>query len=120
MVRLRRRIYNLVAELHRKCATVLCKRYRVVVMPALGTRSMVARQERRTHKVTVRDMLSLAHGRLRECVLATMRRYPGAELRMPTEEYTSQTCGHVLKHFCERESRESNERGMVVVISRDV
>ena len=91
---MRRRVHNLVEELHRKCAGVLCKHYRVVVVPALATQSMVARGGRRIGRVTARDMLSLAHGRFRARLRAKMREYPEAELHTPTEEYTSKICGN--------------------------
>ena len=59
--RMRVRIENLIAELHRQATRFLVGSFDVVLLPAFETSEMVERGRRRIRSKTVRNLLSLAH-----------------------------------------------------------
>ena len=61
--RMRIRIENLIAELHRQAARFLVGRFDVILLPTFETSEMVERGRRRIRSKTVRNLLSLAHYR---------------------------------------------------------
>ena len=61
--RIRIRIENLIAELHRQAARFLVSKFDVILLPTFETSEMVERGRRRIRSKTVRNLLSLAHYR---------------------------------------------------------
>ena len=61
--RMRIRIENLIAELHRQAARFLVNNFDVILLPTFETSEMVERGRRRIRSKTVRNLLSLAHYR---------------------------------------------------------
>ena len=61
--RMRIRIENLIAELHRQAARFLVGNFDVILLPTFETSQMVERGRRRIRSRTVRNLLSLAHYR---------------------------------------------------------
>ncbi|MGB2444664.1 MAG: hypothetical protein ACPIC5_07965, partial [Candidatus Poseidoniaceae archaeon] len=59
--RIRRKIRNLVDELHKKLATWLCLNYRVVLLPEFETSKMIRRGQRKIGSRTVRSMVTWSH-----------------------------------------------------------
>ena len=61
--RMRIRIENIIAELHRQAARFLVSKFDVILLPTFETAEMVERGRRRIRSKTVRNLLSLAHFR---------------------------------------------------------
>ncbi|MEG4851293.1 transposase [Microcoleus sp. B5-D4] len=59
--RLRCKIKNLVAELHRKTAKFLVDNFDVILLPTFETSGMVSKSRRKLRNKTVRQMLTLSH-----------------------------------------------------------
>ncbi len=59
--RLRCKIKNLVAELHRKTAKFLVDNFDVILLPTFETSQMVSKSRRKLRNKTVRQMLTLSH-----------------------------------------------------------
>lgn len=94
------RIRNLVDDVHKKAAKWLCEHHQTILIPAFESHKMSKREGRRIHKSTVRSMLTWAHYRFRQRLIFKATEYPGVEVKIVTEEYTSKTCGKcgVLHH----------------------
>lgn len=90
--RLRYRIACLQQELHAKTATMLCKHYKLIVIPQFSAGQMNCRTVRRLRSKTVRSMMSLAHSKFRTLLLGTAKKY-GSLVCLVNEAYTSKTCG---------------------------
>ena len=90
--RMRRRMRYLVDDLHRRLCRWLCETFEVIVLPKFETSGMVKRWQRRLHSKTVRQMLTWSHYRFRQRLLDKVRQYPGVEVHLVSEEYTSKTC----------------------------
>ena len=88
--RMRLRIENLVAELHRQAARFLVNNFDVILLPTFETSEMVERGRRRIRSKTVRNLLSLAHYRFK-----LFLRHKAAETRAivldVSEAYTTKT-----------------------------
>lgn len=96
------RIRNLVDDVHKKAAKWLCEHHAVVLIPAFSSQGMVKKGERRIHTKTVRNMLHWSHYRFRQRLRFKAGEYPGVEVKVVTEEYTTRTCGvcgHVRPRF---------------------
>ena len=88
--RMRLRIENLVAELHRQAARFLVDNYDVILLPGFETSEMVERGRRRIRSKTVRNLLTLAHYRF-GMFLRHKAREIGAIVLSVNEAYTSKT-----------------------------
>ncbi len=80
----------------------LCANYRVVLLPKFQTSQMVKKPEKNTwlprrwrkiNSTTARGMLTWAHFRFRQRLLAKQREYPQFQVIVCDEAYTSKTCG---------------------------
>jgi len=91
-MRMRTRIRNLVDDVHKKTASFLARSFDVVLLPTFNASSMVKRARRRINSKTARAMLTWAHYRFRQTLLARVRS-TGTHVELVTEEYTSKTCG---------------------------
>ena len=88
--RMRLRIENLVAELHRQAARFLVDNYDVILLPSFETSEMVERGRRRIRSKTVRNLLTLAHYRFKLFVRHKAAE-TGAILLDVSEAYTTKT-----------------------------
>jgi putative transposase len=93
MKRKRRKIRNLVDEMHRKTASWLAKNYRVIALPTYESSQMVCKAKRKIQSQTARRMLTWAMYRFSQ-VLECQCAKQGSILTRHTEEYTSKTCPH--------------------------
>jgi putative transposase len=91
--RMRRKIRNLVDDVHKKVAHFLATNYDLVVLPKFEASAMVKRASRRIHAKAVRAMLTWAHYRFRQRILHRCKR-ANCSVAVVTEEYTSMTCGN--------------------------
>ena len=100
--RMQLKVRNLVNDAHRRLARWLCENYRVVLLPEFRTSEMVrkwdklkpvGRQKRRINSKTARSMLTWAHHRFRQRLLATAREHPSCKVIICDEVYTTRTCG---------------------------
>lgn len=91
-MRVRRRIRNLVDDVHKKVACFLTSQYDCLLLPTFETGAMVRKGQRRIRANTVRAMLTWAHYRFRQTLLHRAR-ITNCVIELVTEEYTSKTCG---------------------------
>eukprot|EP00798_Chlamydomonas_sp_ICE-L_P023202 gene23202-30417_t len=99
MIRARRRMKNLVDEVHHKAAAWLTKHFEHVIIPPFQTSRMVLKSSRRIGRKTVRDMLSWSHYTFRQRLIAKAS-VVGTNVYVRSEAWTTKTCtrcGHV-KH----------------------
>lgn len=92
--RIRKKIRNLVDEVHKKLTKFLVDRFNTVLLPNFETKRMVRRAERRIGSKTARAMLGWAHFRFRQRLLNKCREYPWCKVIICDEHYTSKTCGN--------------------------
>ncbi len=88
--RMRIRIENLIAELHRQAARFLVGRFDVILLPTFETSEMVERGRRRIRSKTVRNLLSLAHYRFGMFLRHKAAEY-GVTVLSVNEAYTTKT-----------------------------
>ncbi len=92
---LRTKISNTIQDLHNKTINFLCINFRNIVLPKFDVENMVKRKPKIIRKIknkTVRNMLTLSHGKFMEKLKEYAKRTK-TEIHNPTEEYTSKTCG---------------------------
>jgi len=89
--RLRRKMRNLVDEMHRKVASFVAQKYQVVCVPTYETSQMVFRKGRKLKSKTARAMLNWGFYRFTQVLANQCAKY-GTILIRHTEEYTSKTC----------------------------
>src|SRR6185369_8669496 len=94
MLRIHKKIRNLVDECHRKLARWLYENHHVVLLPEFKTKDMVKSGGfRKIQSKTARQMMTWSHFRFRQHLLHKSREYPWCKVVICTEEYTSKTCG---------------------------
>jgi len=91
--KLRRRVRNLVNEVHRKTAKLLVAEFDTILIPTFEVSKMVECDDRNISSKTVRQMLNWRHYAFRQLLHAKAREMPGVRVIEVTEEYTSKTCG---------------------------
>lgn len=94
--RMRRRIRDLVDDLHRRAAKWLCETFETIIYLHYETSNMVVGKSKRRglHSKTVRAMLTWSHFRFKQHLLHKIREYPlGCRVVLVDESYTSKTCG---------------------------
>ncbi len=99
--RLRRRIHNLVNELHHKGAKWLVDNYDIILLPTFETSGMCKRSKRKLRKKSVRQMLTLSHYRFKQ-FLKHKAKETGAIVIDVNEAYTSKTVswtGEIIKNL---------------------
>ncbi len=89
--RIRRRIRNLVDELHHQVANWLTHNYDIILLPDFRVQGMSGRAGRKITRKTVRNMLTLSHYRFREFLLHKAAER-GKHVLIVNEAYTSKTC----------------------------
>jgi len=107
--RIRKKIRNLVYDLHKRLAKWLCENYETVLLPSFETRKMLRKGQRRIGNKTARAMATWSHYRFKQRLLNKSREYPWCQVFIVNESYTSKTCGrcgHIhnglggCKEFC--------------------
>ena len=98
--KIRKKIRNVVNEVHYKLSKWLCSNFRTILIPEFDTQRMVRRGHRRLNSETARKMCTWAHYRFRQLLLSKAKRYPWVKVIVTTEEYTSKTCGHCGEINC--------------------
>jgi putative transposase len=91
--RLQLKIRNLVDDLHKKLVKFLCENYTRIIIPKFETQGMIRRSQRRINSATARKMVTWAHYRFRQRLIAKAREYPNCQVIVVNEAYTSKTCG---------------------------
>jgi putative transposase len=122
MARIREKIRNLVDDLHRRLIKWIVTNFDRVVLPPFNGHNMNTRGQRKIRAKTVRQMMSWAHGRFRERLLAKTGadgEYPHCHVYVHEESYTSKTCGacgtlHTRLGGCKTFRCPSNECGAVL------
>ena len=92
LARARRRIKNLIDEMHKQTTNWLVKNFDVIVLPHFNAGEMSRRLTRRLRAPTVRKMLGWAHSRFRTRVLDKCAEYENKLCIHVNEAYTSKTC----------------------------
>ena len=92
IIKLRRRIQNLQTELHYKLSVWLTDHFDNIIIPKFGSKNMVKKSNRKIGKVTVREMMTLAHGKFLE-KLKNKAESKGVNVIIVDEKYTTMTCG---------------------------
>lgn len=87
------RIRNLTDDVHKKAAKWLCENHQIILIPAFQSSQMTKKEGRRIHSKAARSMLHWSHFRFRQRLLFKATEYPGIQVKVVTEEYTSKTCG---------------------------
>lgn len=91
--RLRLKIHNMIDDSHKKLAHFLCKNFDLILIPKFETSQMVLKGRRKIRSKTARAMLTWAHYRFRQRLIAKAREYYGCQVMIVDEAYTSKTCG---------------------------
>ena len=98
---IRRRIRNLVKELHCKLVRFLVSNFDVILLPSFDTSQMTPRGSRRIRKKSVRQMLTLSHYKFKQRLLDKASQH-GKHVIIVNEAYTSKTVswtGEVKKNL---------------------
>ena len=90
--RMRRRIRNLVDEIHKKTALWLTKTFDIIVLPKFNSIQMSHRRKRKINSQTVRKMMSWAHARFRNRLLSKAEEFGKIVITSVSEAYTSKIC----------------------------
>ena len=89
--RMRVRIRDLVAELHHQAARFLVDNFDLILLPTFETSDMARRAKRKLGSKTVRSMLTFAHYRFQQFLMAKAHEC-GKQVLLVNEAYTSKTC----------------------------
>ncbi len=95
MLRLRKRIRNMVSDMHFKVANFLCENYSTIILPSFGTQRMVSNNK--LHSKTARNMMNLSHYLFKQRLLSLSQEYTNCKVEIVSETYTSKTCGNCGK-----------------------
>lgn len=90
MRRIRKRIGNLIDDIHRKCAKWLLENHSVILIPVFRTSEM--QRAKNLSKTTKRALGQWSHFRFRMRLMGKAQKYPGTKIFVVGEEYTSRTC----------------------------
>lgn len=91
--RVRKKIRNLVDEVHKKLTKWLVSNYETILLPKFETSDMVTRGQRKIGSKTARQMLTWSHYRFQQRLVNKTREYRNSQVIICDEAYTSKTCG---------------------------
>src|SRR5690606_26014332 len=74
--RIRKKIRNLVDEVHKKLSKWIVENHHMVLLPKFETQKMVGRSQRKIGSKTARAMLGWSHYRFQQRLLNKTREYP--------------------------------------------
>lgn len=86
--RIRKKIRDLVDEMHKKFTKWIVEQYHTVLLPEFETKRMVKRANRRIGSKTARAMLGWSHYRFKQRLLNKTREYPWCKVVI-CDEHTS-------------------------------
>ncbi|KAL6077638.1 Transposase [Balamuthia mandrillaris] len=112
LLKLRKRVTNLVDDFHRKTALFLCRRYDHIIIPPFGVKGITATRGRRRRKIgkkTARMLYSWGHYRFRQWLLHKAREW-GTKVYIRSEAWTSKTCTWCLHVTHEQKQHNRRER----------
>lgn len=89
--RMRVRIRNLIDELHHQSARFLVDNFDLILLPTFETSDMARRGSRKIRSKSVRSMLTFAHYRFQQFLMAKSHEC-GKQVLLVNEAYTSKTC----------------------------
>ena len=92
--RIRKKIRNLVDEVHKKLSKWIVENHHTVLLPKFETQKMVGRSQRKIGSKTARAMLGWSHYRFQQRLLNKTREYPWCKVTICDEHFTSKTCGN--------------------------
>lgn len=93
ILRMEKKIRNLIDDLHWKLANWLCENYKIILIPVFQTSDMVKRKKRKIGKKTARQLYSWKHFTFRQRLINKAREYPWCKVIVVDEHNTSKTCG---------------------------
>jgi len=88
----RKRIRNLIKDMHYKIAQFLCCNYKLILLPTFGTQKMIQKTKRKIGKRTARTMVTLSHYTFQQRLLQKSKEYKNCTVVLVNEAYTSKTC----------------------------
>ena len=88
---LRRKIQNMITDMHYKIANFLCENYKTVIIPEFQTQKMVSGGKLNSR--VARSMMNLSHYLFRKRLLSVSEEYKNCTIEIVNEHFTSQTCG---------------------------
>jgi len=91
--RIRKKIRNIVDDVHKRLCNWLVHNYHTILLPEFRTQGMVQKGKRKITSKTARNMLTWAHYRFRMRLLNKAREFPWCKVIVCDEAYTSKTCG---------------------------
>ena len=94
---IRKKIKNLVKDVHDKLIKYLVTNYSLILLPIFETQKMVARKTRKIRSKTARSLITWSHFSFRQRLINKLNEYKEVSLKIVTEEYTSITCGECGK-----------------------
>lgn len=93
VLRIHKKIRNLVDEVQRKLIKWLMSEFRVVLLPKFETQGMVTKGKRKLNSKTARTLCTWSHYRFKSNLMRKARLAPWFQVIETTEEFTSKTCG---------------------------
>lgn len=89
---LRRKIKNLIYDLHHKTARYLVDNFTDILLPSFETQEMVSKPN--LSKRTKRSMINLSFYKFQQCLVHKATLQKGCNVYIVNEAFTSQTCGN--------------------------
>jgi len=96
--RLKKRIKNLVNEVHWKAIHFITNKFENIILPKFQIQQMIKKASRKLSKKSVRQMVCWRHYTFQQRLLNTGS-LRGCKIFITTEEYTSKTCTHCLQIY---------------------
>src|SRR5690606_9674580 len=93
MMRVYKKIENCVKDAHYKCANFLVNNYEEILLPALDTKKLVAKDEHFLSKLTKKQLLTWCHSKFRARLEHKAQLSGKVKIITCNEHYTSMTCG---------------------------
>lgn len=90
--RIRRKIKNLITELHWKTALLLVRSYDAILLPNFRTKEMTKRERRCINSKIARSLMTFSHYTFKRRLICKAQEY-GKHVFQCTEHWTSKTCG---------------------------
>jgi IS605 OrfB family transposase len=91
IARMRRKIFRLQSEIHKKAAAFFTREFDAIVIPPFEVSRMINRKTRKIRSLTVRQMLRWGHFRFRQRLISKAEEL-GVRVIIQDEAYTSKTC----------------------------
>mmetsp|Transcript_9767 Transcript_9767/g.29584 ORF Transcript_9767/g.29584 Transcript_9767/m.29584 type:complete len:241 (+) Transcript_9767:2816-3538(+) len=96
LLKMRKRLKNLVKEVHCKVVLFLVRNFKNTILPSFDVSKMVCRGKRRLNSKSVRQVLTWSHYSLKQRHIYKAS-VTGSNVHITTEEWASKTCTNCLK-----------------------